>query len=76
VSLDLVEHGGMIQMRPDNALERGMYLRQQPADKIAGLSDWATKSSSKPHNIVSSATSLSASFSERSIAAWCMRLPR
>lgn len=43
IPLDQIEYGGMIQVRPHDALERGMYLRQQAPDAIAGLSDLASQ---------------------------------
>lgn len=43
MSLDQIEHRGMIQVRPHDALERGMYLCQQAADSVAGLGDLASQ---------------------------------
>ena len=39
MSFDQIEHGGMIQMRPHDTLERGMYLCQQTSDAVASLGD-------------------------------------
>lgn len=37
LSVDQVEHGGMIQMRSHDTLVRGMYLCQRNADAVAGF---------------------------------------
>jgi hypothetical protein len=43
MSLDQIEHRGMIQVRRHDALEPGMYLCQQAADSVAGLGDVASQ---------------------------------
>lgn len=41
MSLEQIEHGRVIQMRPNNALQRGMDLRQQAADAVTRLCNLA-----------------------------------
>jgi hypothetical protein len=43
ISLEQIQHGRIIQMRPRNTLERRMDLRQQAGDSIAGLRDLSTR---------------------------------